>query len=78
LSDSGLIREIDSEEQTVQPARDLDLIRLSDIYAAIRAVDKSDWQVPAPMKNETIEALLESLHTTVDQQLGSHTLRDMA
>ncbi|MGM0453670.1 MAG: YhjD/YihY/BrkB family envelope integrity protein, partial [Thermodesulfobacteriota bacterium] len=36
LSDSGLIREIDSEEQTVQPARDLDLIRLSDIYAAIR------------------------------------------
>ena len=76
LADCGILQEIYTEDQTFQPARDLALIRMSDLYYAVRHADQGDWQVPADIRNPDFEKWLDGIRSGLDKHRGAVTLLD--
>lgn len=77
LALSGILQETGCGEQLFQPARDLKLTRLSDIYDALRQSGDCDWQVPDGEKEEHLDKILGHLREETLRQLGSETLEDL-
>ncbi len=77
LSDCQILQEIYGDDQTFQPAKDLGLIRISDIYYAIHQADQSDWQVPADIQNPGFEKLISEIRNRTQRDMDAVTLLDL-
>ena len=77
LGSHGLLKEILSEEIAFQPAKDLHLISVAEVYEAMRDEGQVDWRLPEEKKEPGLEALLEARKRTDQEQLGRITMLDL-
>lgn len=73
---SGMIQEIDHKEQ-LQPAKDLDLIRLIDVHDALNNASAHQWRIPPQARKERLEQLLSNFQQAASKPLEEMTIRDI-
>ena len=77
LGNCGLLKEILSDEHTFQPAKDLHLISVAEVYEAMRGAGNVDWHLPEEKKEPGLETLLEEKRRTEQEQLGRVSMLDL-
>jgi hypothetical protein len=77
LEGYGLLKEILSDEHAFQPAKDLHLINVIEVYEAMRAEGQVDWSLPEEKKESGLEALLEAKKRNDQDQWGRVTMLDL-
>lgn len=77
LESHGLLKEILSDEHAFQPAKDLHLINVVEVYEAMRVEGQVDWSLPEEKKEPGLEALLEAKKRNDQEQFGRITMLDL-
>ncbi|MCD6586528.1 MAG: YihY/virulence factor BrkB family protein [Desulfobacteraceae bacterium] len=77
LCDCGLLQEIGDDEITFQPSKNIGLISVLDVCAALRHEGDGDWHVEGKEQNNMLQALMESRKKAEAKQLGNVMMLDL-
>ena len=77
LIESGLLKEVFGEEITFQPAKNLELISVLDVFYAMRHEADITWHVSNDEKNERLDILIRNRKKAEAEQLAKVSMLDL-